>query len=425
MVKKDNDEIAIELVTQIVAETDYKNGEMVKAGDSLTTNIPSLLKLSVYPNWLNFEDILMFILSELRKVKNDCYDGNPSAEDSVLIATEFHKMLKAAPHDYIFYFEMPNGLRIEEDISIDKGSVCIRKITPKIENEIISRNQFTYLRSDRSLRGMLDRRWNVNMQPIKPTPNYIKLITDKYYLEVHSKGFNAENHVSTVHSDHVDPIHIYKLLIAFMSLKGFLHAGDLLHTIFGKTQASYGKEATIYKNNLEFVTNYLRPLDEADYVSGLVFSDNIDPLVLTTELGNFQQLINSMKNEYLELERNKIINSLYWYFEGEKSATKSFKTLMQVSMFDSFYTVKDKQEDTIKSILETCGYQDKTEIQNNKSALKKVYEDRNDIAHGNIHLLEVARDLQQMSLTDGANRHRVSQIYRKYINAKIEKLLIQ
>ena len=406
---------AIELLTSLVASTEYQDGVMQKSKDILNISV-KLAALNINSYLTDFSNIYTYLDSELRKVKKK-YTGFPPAADQKIIAKELYLILINTPHEYIFYFELPSGLNIKGEIYIDNG-ISITTITPEIQIEIEKNNQFTYLMFKDNYFSELLKKSPIIKKEV--TPNYTKLELNRYYLKVNCKGLITKTNIDT---DGLDPIHIYKLLIAFLTLTNVLVLGDLLHMISDKSTATYGKESIIYKDNLEFVTTSARPIDEAGYLSALVFKNRLDINTLAKFLVVFKKLINPMKNEYLDLERNKIINSMYWYFEGERSTNISFKTLMEVSMFDSFYTTNDKQTFTVDSILDSCGYTPGRQRETQKKNLDILYKNRNDIAHGNIILMEVSRDEKHVMLRDRSFKYKILEIYNKFIEIKIEKLL--
>jgi hypothetical protein len=127
-----------------------------------------------------------------------------------------------------------------------------------------------------------------------------------------------------------------------------------------------------------------------------------------------------MTNEYLEEERNKIVNSLFWYFEGQKSETPAFKTLMNTAMFDSFFGTSDSKDSKAKSIVNLVGADDE-KVDSKYEKIITLYSRRNDIAHGKTQLMEV--DHKTTKQRNDSLNSIIRNIYQSYILIKIKKLL--
>lgn len=409
---------AIDLLTELVANTQYEDGEMSKSSElSKVTN--GLIRLKIYPTWIDWSQLLSFLWSELKRVKK-IYNGIPSTQDQIKIAKTIHNDLISAPLKYIFYFELPYNLEMDKKININE-SISIKTISLNLISKIDKQNRFTYITKQPPQFSTI----SVSTSAIndnKPAPRFSKLKLDTPYLEVKATGFVSDQSVLT---ENIDPFHIYKLLVAFMTLRSILVYGGILQMLssLGGRQYTHGNQASIYKSDFEFVTDSSRPTDEAIYIRKYTFVKGLSSSELENMLKDFKHLISPMSNEYLENERNKIINSLYWYFEGERMENKSFKTLMFVSMFDSFYERSNSRKETINSILDVCDYKTKAEREEYKLSLNTVYNDRNDIAHGNITLLEVARDSRWKPFASISPQDQIYKIYKKFINIKISKLL--
>lgn len=400
------------LLVSLVANTHYENGEMLKA-ENIADVASQLVQLKIYADWIEFSELLLYLLSELRRVRNGYITGSLSISDCIEVAERLHNNLINVPLPYLFYFELPGGLNLNKEITLSQG-VTLKSIDGATVSRLKKVNQFTYLRSSYDGLGNLT---------TKPKPTYIVLKPDTVYLEVKANGFVSE---SKVLSEDIDPTHIYRLLIAFMVLRGILTLGGMMHMLTDKYSISYGKSFTVYRDTLEFISDTPRHIDEANYIASLVFNKSLVKGGLDLLLRDFKKLISPMSNEYLEAERNKIVNSLYWFFEGEKSENDAFKLLMKVSMFDSFYEQSRDQNLTIRSILETCGYSpgDKKIWEEKRMALKTIYDERNDIGHGNVRLLELARS-GKLSTSYKLNSPVliVGNLYKEFIELKIQKLL--
>jgi len=413
-----NPDNPLDYIKQFLSKIEFENGVVVKFNE-ITEVAKGLLETKKFPNWIEGIDLLGFCLNEAAKFKK-AYNGKMSDDDLQVESLRIEQKLNNIPLEYEFYFEMPEGLKLKKGLVIAEG-IKIFQANDEIMHSISESNTSTYREK------IIDFTAVLHGLPEKVEPKYKNLQNGKTYLSIKTKGLVSN--ISTITVD-IDPLHVYKILIAFMKLKNILNGGigGLLQEILGRGKAeTHGKEALVFDDKLIYITSIDRPLDEYKYVSKLAFSDEIqeNPSKLKDELADFSSLIVEMKNYYLNQERNKIINSLYWYFESLTSTNSSFKTVLLVSMFDSFFSINDNKEDKFKQILLINNPALKPSKESDEwKALSALYNNRNDIAHGKVHLLEVDSKNKENRDMKYIHDSKVQKLYDIYIQSKIDKLLV-
>jgi len=405
---------SLELLELFLSNVEYEKG-MVKRYNQTLSISNGMIETKEFPIWVDGIDLLGYCMDESSRIEG-IYDGNMPAGDVRREAKKIASSLKNTPLDYVFYLKLPDGLEFENDLIIS-DQIKIFKADTLIVDSISTANINTYRRREFNLKAA------VFQEGVEIKPEFTNLEVGSTYLAIKTKGLVSR--LSTI-TESIDPLHVYKIFIAFLNIENLLHYGSMLQEILSRNgEADHGKEALVYKDNYQFVTEIDRPKDEYAFVSRLVFSAEAkqkDALVL--ELNKFSMLIMKMNNVYLDQERNKIINSLYWYFESTRSANGAFKTMLDVSMIDSFFTLNDKKEDKFKQIILEKNPTSKPNKNSDEwKSLSNLYDRRNEIAHGKVHLLEVDSKNKANKHINIINDGNIRSLYKALIKSKIEKLL--
>lgn len=406
MNKRDVDPIPV--LTRLLEGIEYDKGELKERGDYMKAAI-ELENMKAYPGFVGFEELISCPMDELTKVPK-IYDGKIPNSDINEIVMKINKRLMSLPEENIFLLQLPDGLELDGNITID-AEIEIIKATEQDVAQIDAKNEYTFLRRDNYLNGLL----GAGDVPVKP--HYSNLIPGSCYLKVISRGYVSQGYASTIDSD---PVHIYKLLIAYMETAGVVARNTVL-SLLGHDQYRRSYSGLIaFKSDNEYMGRLSRPSDEDQFLKSLDFTPKMKKSHVVKVFKSFGHLVKEYKNEYLEIERNKIVNSLYWYFESMKAHPGSFKTLMSTAMFDSFFEIDNGKETKAKVI---SGYITGGMDAKDKAASRilELYTKRNEITHGKVQLLEL--DRKSRSSNRQINYLGIYACYREFLSAKVAKLL--
>ena len=249
------------------------------------------------------------------------------------------------------------------------------------------------------------------------TPQYEKLDNSGLmYLRVNAKGFASNQLVSTLDTD---PVHVWKIIIAMLITSDILFDFPAMKYLGDTKYANYlGKVSVFEPDTMIFAGSEDRPSNEIDMLSRLtVLGDKS-----TEQIAVFDQikmLISPMANTYLEAERIKIINSLYWFFQSYATDNMAFRVLMFVSMFDSFSKESDNKTEKTKTIISLLG---KKIGSKEYDILFNLYDKRNKIAHGQVHLLDIHVG-KDRHIVGSADTDAILKLYKEYIRRKVALLL--
>lgn len=310
-------------------------------------------------------------------------------------------------------FRMPEGLVVglHENGEYEDGADIIT-IHEHEHEKIINANQLTDLSPvQRDLFPPEDKGMPTTTE-IENTPQFdTPRLDDLAYLKVRTKGVAVFQYLSV--SD-IDPIHIWKIVIARLNVAKILVDSDMLPYLSKLGEKSHIGDLLVYEQDtMRYSATLRRPSGEVEFVKKLEASSK-DPIEENTA-NELRGLIEPRTNTYMESERLKIINSLYWYFEARSATNPAFQTLMLVSMFDSFYDESVARQSKVTAILSTAG---KKTSGREKDAIDSLYQKRNKIAHGQIHLLDV-HESRGGHLLSKQMLDRLYDLYGDYINEKI------
>lgn len=400
----------------ILTDCRYRNGQLI-----VTSCSKRLVELATKLHGANFEGIdfqqtFYIILDVLTKPKYR-YRGKVPQDDIGGIVATIAAKLRKRNQSLSWYIALPCVSEINLDISLGQGVniVTVSKQTIALIDDANKLTNLTPVQPE-----LFDEQYDEELllhDDRENTPQYEKLDNSGLmYLRVNAKGFASNQLVSTLDTD---PVHVWKIIIAMLITSDVLFDFPAMKYLGGAKYAKYlGKVSVFEPDTMIFAGSEDRPSNEIDMLSRLtVLGDKS-----TEQIAVFDQikmLISPMSNTYLEAERIKIINSLYWLFQSYATDNMAFRVLMFVSMFDSFSKESDNKTEKTKTIISLLG---KKSGSKEHDILFNLYDKRNKIAHGQVHLLDihVGKDRHILSPAD---TDAILKLYKEYIRRKVALLL--
>ena len=392
-----------ELLLQIYKQVNLKDGRVNYSGLNWTPDVLfNIVDSGSYKPVVDWECILNTIFNNLSSTRENKSSMKLSDKKCKELVEETDKFLKSLPLKYHLLLPLPRNFQVSPGnknlnehitfLSIGESELEKYKTSnPEPDNTVDTLNWI----SDGN---------RLHILPKKGTP----------YMKVSCTGYIAQE---TLVTHELDPIYLYKIFISLCLTRGLL--------IHNPPASDYNSIATspftfsAYQDDNTFVTAISRPVDEERLLRNHAFNKSYGgKLNECTQL--FKKLITKFNKE-TESIRNKIINSLYWYYEVSKADNPNIKTTYYTSSFDPFFQQNDTKESKARLVAAECAetaQQEKVIHEN----LVELYKKRNDVVHGATPLFDYKLG------SKSKNRTQISQLealvspnYKKYITKQLLK----
>jgi hypothetical protein len=379
---------SIEIIKDVVSNCIYKDG-VIDVYSIKTTRFFDLLELKIFKPIVDWNCIYEVFFDEMPKNSQTKYLAKNQVGP---VAKKIDEKLMSLPWKIVILMPLP---------PYDIGQSKI-KITNNINAIKIDKDTLKLYQNDCD-----------NYSPYSNFLNYFQspsknLKEGDAFLQISTRGFAGRLFGFITHS--IDPVYLFKIYIA-------------LHLVYGNINTKSTSESARKLNILVYSDNNAllcspRP-EELDFVNNLVFNKTDNSFELINSV--FRHLTNRRLYKTVKKLGVQIQNSLFWFFESQKTNNHNLKTIFYVSSIDSFFKQDDTKELKISKIIAEISNTVQHEIFVADN-LSDLYNARNKIVHGERQLFDYLVEARTTRNKDKArNEVAVTRIYYDFIAKNILK----
>ena len=277
-------------------------------------SIDKIKRSDAYSHLIDWKSIVEFFYEALNEYARENKQveavDNKTAE---LIASKIHQKLKDVPKKYHFIMPLPEKMVLAKTLRLD-DSVNIININEGFNEEYTKANPEQKEKQISLIEALATGRLGINAP---------KLDASVYYLQVKTRGYVKDQDCRLIEHD---PIYLYKVLFSLFMVKGLMQ-----HAQLRKIGSNYSYKIIALHDDLKYETTLNRPEDEKRLIEGFAFKSRLEATHVIKTFREFQLLVKPQHKPEVEKLRNKIMNSLYWYFEKSKNQNYQLKHVFLIS----------------------------------------------------------------------------------------------